>query len=366
MTSEEALKRRHLSWAIAGILIIGGAASLGAATYKGTVISVSGDVAKVAMEGDVMPPNGARAEIFFKIAGSDEEISVATGSALKIDMRDMLVKIEEATGTVEKGHLVRFTSKTTASTTTVDSAPPPITIADLAKDYRPGTASGVTSDSVGLRGTAAGTWHFFQDNDLSTTNGNAGELRWKSNAQYFNSKRGYAGTDTDFGMIFPIVSSERLLDGPAPAPPAGSLMGHPSGRRYLAIQFRLAKNETVVNPTIQYRFEKPNLFHQAEVHITKNSGGADQVLFSKKDLGAGAANQTAEGTLSGIGTLKPGDSVWIMLGAAGDAAGDQAWLQLTLVGSLNTSMPAPPAGFPRLSGSIISPKGVTVSRAKRD
>lgn len=82
----------------------------GAATFTGTVLSVSGDVAKVAMKGDVMPPNGARAEFFFKIAGGDDEISVATGSALKIDQGDMLVKIEEASGTVEKGQLVRFSS----------------------------------------------------------------------------------------------------------------------------------------------------------------------------------------------------------------------------------------------------------------
>ena len=55
------VKSNNLSVAVAAILIVGGVASLSAATYKGTVISVSGDVAKVAMEGDVMPPNGARA-----------------------------------------------------------------------------------------------------------------------------------------------------------------------------------------------------------------------------------------------------------------------------------------------------------------
>lgn len=92
------------------LLFAAHAGGLRAATYTGTVRSVSGDVATVAMNGDVMPPNGARAEIFFKIAGGDDEISVATGSALKIDQGDMLVKIEEATGTVEKGQLVRFSS----------------------------------------------------------------------------------------------------------------------------------------------------------------------------------------------------------------------------------------------------------------
>lgn len=140
-------------------------------------------------------------------------------------------------------------------------------------------------------------------------------------------------------MIFPIISADRLLDGPAPAPPAGSLMGHPSGRKYLAIQYQLGKTESAENVTIQYRFEKPNLFHQNEVHIIKNVGGVEQVLFSKKDLGAGAANQLATGRISEIGRLGPGDSIWIMLGAAGDAAGDQTWLQMTASGNVKTISP---------------------------
>lgn len=92
------------------ILALAAAKLSAAATHTGTVRSVSGDVATVAMDGDVMPPNGARAEFFFKIAGGDDQIFVATGSALKIDQGDMLVKIEDASGTVEKGHLVRFSS----------------------------------------------------------------------------------------------------------------------------------------------------------------------------------------------------------------------------------------------------------------
>lgn len=90
------------------VLTLVGAVWSQAATYTGTVVSVEGDVARVAMNGNTMPSAGAKAEIFFKMAGFDDEISVATGSALKIDRGELLVKIEEATGTVEKGHLVRF------------------------------------------------------------------------------------------------------------------------------------------------------------------------------------------------------------------------------------------------------------------
>lgn len=214
------------------------------------------------------------------------------------------------------------------------SSPPAVsnqTVADLATDFHPATSAGAAATDI--RGTIAGMWNYFQDADFSTTNGNDGALRWKRHDKYENSKQGYAGIDTDFGLIFPLISRDRLLDGPTPPPPAGSIMGHPSGRKYLAIQYRLAKTESIKNLAVQYRFEKPNLFHQNEVHIIKNSGGSDVVLFSKKDLGAGAANQVATGTLAEAGTLGPGDSIWIMLGAAGDAAGDQTWLQLTLRGT---------------------------------
>jgi hypothetical protein len=102
------------------IAAVGSAELLSAATYTGTVISVSGDIAKVAMDGDLFPAVGTRAEIFFKMGGSSEEISVATGSALKIDHGDLQVKIEDATGTVEKGQLVRFGP---ASSTTPAASP---------------------------------------------------------------------------------------------------------------------------------------------------------------------------------------------------------------------------------------------------
>lgn len=95
--------------AVVGLLIT---LSLGATTfaaeYNGTVKSVSGDSILVAMDGDVMPPNGAKAEIFFKLAGTDDEVSVASGTALQIDHGDMRVKIDNASGSVSPGQLVRF------------------------------------------------------------------------------------------------------------------------------------------------------------------------------------------------------------------------------------------------------------------
>lgn len=85
-------------------------ASLNAAPITGIVRLVAGDIATVTIDGDHMPPTGARGEFFFKLAGSEEEVSVATGTALGIDHGNLLVKIEKASGTVEKDHRVRFTS----------------------------------------------------------------------------------------------------------------------------------------------------------------------------------------------------------------------------------------------------------------
>ena len=96
-----------------------------AATYTGTVVSVQGDIAKVAMDGDVMPRAGTPAEIFFKMAGAEDEILVAKGSALKIDDGNLLVKIEESSGSVENGHLVRFgpAPSTPAASPTPNASP---------------------------------------------------------------------------------------------------------------------------------------------------------------------------------------------------------------------------------------------------
>jgi TPR repeat len=117
-----------------GALAIGVAGLLDGATYTGTVISVDGDVAKVAMNGDVFPAIGARGEIFFKLAGSDDEVSVASGSALQIDHGDLLVKIENATGAVEKGHLVRF-GPVEKSRATETPSPPSISANPLRGDW---------------------------------------------------------------------------------------------------------------------------------------------------------------------------------------------------------------------------------------
>ena len=91
------MKARLLIILLACVGIAHNAALLAATTWTGTVRSVSGDVATVAMNGNIMPPTGAPAEIFFKMAGLGDEVLVATGSVLRTDHGDLLVKIENAT-----------------------------------------------------------------------------------------------------------------------------------------------------------------------------------------------------------------------------------------------------------------------------
>src|ERR1700686_4118100 len=81
-----------------------------AAEIKGTIRSVNGGTVTVALQGDSIPGVGDKAEIFFKLAGTDDDVSVATGSVLKVDPDSVELKIENATGDLAKDQLVRITS----------------------------------------------------------------------------------------------------------------------------------------------------------------------------------------------------------------------------------------------------------------
>ena len=127
-----------------GILVTLAAFSLGnsvtgAANIQGTVSDVSGDTATITVEGDMVPVPGDEAQIFFKLAGADDEISVARGKVLKVNDDAVEVKIGDATGTVEKGQLARITSddpqKRTAATK------PSATAIPAAKTSPPPTSS---------------------------------------------------------------------------------------------------------------------------------------------------------------------------------------------------------------------------------
>lgn len=104
-------------------LAVAAAASLSAAEITGKVRDASGDAATVVIDGDTLPAVGDSAEIFFKIPGADEEISVASGKVTAVDAKVVKLKIEKTTGTVEKDQLARIKSASTAQAPAVSPTP---------------------------------------------------------------------------------------------------------------------------------------------------------------------------------------------------------------------------------------------------
>lgn len=88
----------------AGVLI--SAAELFAA--QGIVTETSGDTAVIKLEGNAAPSPGDSVDIFFKLAGSDEEISVATGTVQSVDGSAIKIRIDQATGEVARDQQARF------------------------------------------------------------------------------------------------------------------------------------------------------------------------------------------------------------------------------------------------------------------
>ena len=104
------MKRRGLSLLICAVFVRI-VAQIYAAEIPGTVRAVSSETITVAVTGDSVPNVGDKAEIFFKLAGVEGDISVATGSVIKVEGDSIQVKIEKATGEVAKDQLVRITSE---------------------------------------------------------------------------------------------------------------------------------------------------------------------------------------------------------------------------------------------------------------
>ena len=91
-----------------------------AADITGRVETISGETATIATEGTILPKAGDKVEIFFKLAGSDVEVSVATAIVVATATTTTTVKIDQATGAVAKGQLARI-----HSTSAPVNSPPP-------------------------------------------------------------------------------------------------------------------------------------------------------------------------------------------------------------------------------------------------
>ena len=115
----------------------------GAEEIAGTVRDVSGSNATVVTEETWLAAIGDSVEIFFKLAGADEEISVASGTVTSVDAQVAKVKIEQASGTVQKDQLARIKPRSGAKPTVKSRASPPS--AGLAVASPPASASPFSS-----------------------------------------------------------------------------------------------------------------------------------------------------------------------------------------------------------------------------
>ena len=100
--------------------------SLGAIQITGKVAAVSGDTATIAMDGDVLPSVGDKADVFFKLGNA--EVSVGSGKVTEATAGSIKAKIDNKTGTVAKDQLVRIEtgrqSQATEKTTPTKAAGP--------------------------------------------------------------------------------------------------------------------------------------------------------------------------------------------------------------------------------------------------
>lgn len=83
---------------------------LSAAEINATVESAAGKSATLQTDSSLLPSLGDKVKIYFKLPGTDDEISVAEGAVVETAGDRIKVEIKEATGTVEKNQLARIDS----------------------------------------------------------------------------------------------------------------------------------------------------------------------------------------------------------------------------------------------------------------
>jgi Flp pilus assembly protein TadD len=106
----------------------------------GTVREVSGGTAVVETRGGSTVP-GDKAEIYFILAGTEDEISVGSGIVTSVEGGRAKVRIENATGDVAKDHLVRFSAGARRTADAVEPTPPPNPLASPRRTLPPSAPS---------------------------------------------------------------------------------------------------------------------------------------------------------------------------------------------------------------------------------
>ena len=141
------MRRKLHAAVILLVVLLSPAVAFGA---TGLVRSVSGELVTIESTGGTLPSVGDKAEIFFEIAGTDTEVSVANGHVQQVATGKIVVKIDDATGTVEANQRARFISDTSRNPSeTPPPSPPPTTVASPpAKSFPPPKSSSPISKKL--------------------------------------------------------------------------------------------------------------------------------------------------------------------------------------------------------------------------
>ncbi|MEY2562791.1 MAG: hypothetical protein QOH88_984 [Verrucomicrobiota bacterium] len=105
------------------ILLLALPASLSAIEITGTVRSATDKSATIVTDSGLVPTPGDKVAIYFKLQGTEDEISVARGHVVEIVAESINVQIDNATGEVAKDQLVRITSANPRKRTDLTAGP---------------------------------------------------------------------------------------------------------------------------------------------------------------------------------------------------------------------------------------------------
>ena len=114
----------QLTLALALAALLAGCGLCEAVEIRGTVRDAAGGAASIVTASELVPNVGDKVEIFFKIPGGEDEISVGSGRVSGLAADSIQVKIENATGTVTKDQLARIISENP----TKRQPAPPVTV----------------------------------------------------------------------------------------------------------------------------------------------------------------------------------------------------------------------------------------------
>ncbi len=118
---------------------------------SGVVRDVSGELVTIESTRGALPSVGETAEIFFEIAGTDTKVPVATGRVSEVANGRIVVKVTNATGTVEANQRVRFPSDALSNPSEAPP-PPPIDADDASAGPNDRFAAIAYSPSTGKSG----------------------------------------------------------------------------------------------------------------------------------------------------------------------------------------------------------------------